>query len=409
MKRLAVYSAATIAGLITTAGMAAPTAPSGVAAFIRDHKLTRYTVALADLDRDKKPEALIYAMATSEGGGQADLCGSGGCDLYVLAMTPTGYREITDISVARPPVRVLPTTTHGWRDLGVMVAGGGIVRGYEARLRYDGHSYPDNPTVLPAVRLQAIAGKQIIGEDAGQMTDTSSTAIKHGAAVPGVDEEGLDGSIGPYGVGAHMTVRNHTEFVAGHYFYARNPIDIGLTGGMDGDHLVLHGDDGSTFNLHFETVSPASKPPLTFYNSTSLVGTWTKGTTTLPVTLGMNLIGGPQGASRYEDVTKESANVFEARARHFIDGALSGNKTEAASGTSFPLNIGSRRGLVRTRQELFRRWDEIFTPCLLSRLKLAVPHEMFVHDGLAMVSNGTVWFDAKGATSIDTPNCKRVS
>lgn len=135
MKRLAVYSAATIAGLITAAGMAAPTAPSGVAAFIRDHKLTRYTVALADLDGDKKPEALIYAMATSKGGGQADLCGSGGCDLYVLAMTPTGYREITDISVARPPVRVLPTTTHGWRDLGVMVAGGGIVRGYEARLR----------------------------------------------------------------------------------------------------------------------------------------------------------------------------------------------------------------------------------------------------------------------------------
>ncbi|MBO9380850.1 hypothetical protein GG804_29265 [Sphingomonas histidinilytica] len=101
--------------------------------------------------------------------------------------------------------------------------------------------------------------------------------------------------------------------------------------------------------------------------------------------------------------------MFEARARHFIDGALSGNKNEAASATSFPLNIGSRRGLIRTRQELFRRWDEIFTPCLLSRLKLAVPHEMFVHDGLAMVSNGTVWFDAKGATSIDTPNCKRVS
>lgn len=178
---------------------------------------------------------------------------------------------------------------------------------------------------------------------------------------------------------------------------------------MDGDHLVLRGDDGSTFNLHFETVSSASKPPMTSDNSTSLVGTCTKGTTTLPVTPGMDLIGGPQGASRYEDVTKESANVFEAIARHFIYGALSGDKIKAASATSFPLNIGSSRGLVRTRQGLFRRWDEIFTPCVLSRLKLAVPHEVFVHDGLAMVSNGTVWFDAKGASSIDTPNCKRVS
>ena len=409
MKRLAVYSAVTIAGLITAAGMAAPTAPSRVTAFIRDHKLTRYTVALADLDGDKKPEALIYAMATSEGGGQADLCGSGGCDLYVLAMTPTGYREITDISVARPPVRVLSTTTNGWRDLGVMVAGGGIIRGYEARLRYDGHSYPDNPTVSPAVRLQGVAGEQVIGEDAGRMTGPSSPTTEHFTAVPGIDEKGLDGSIGSYGVGAHMTVRNRTEFVAGHYFYARNPIDIGLTGGMQGDRLILYGDDGSTFNLHFETVSPASKPPLTFYNSTSLVGTWTKGTTTLPVMLGMNLSGGPQGASRYEDVTKEPAEVFEARARHFINGALSGNKAETASATSFPLNIGDRRSFVRTRQELFLRWNEIFTPCLLSHLRLAVPHEMFVHGGFAMVSNGTVWFDAKGATSIDTPNCKRVS
>ena len=153
--------------------------------------------------------------------------------------TATGYREVTDISVARPPVRGLATTTRGWRDLGVMVGGGGIVRGYEARLRYDGHSYPDNPTVSPAVRLQAIAGKQIIGEDAGQMTDTSSTAIKNGTAVSGVEEVGLDGSIGPYGVGAHMTVRDHTEFVAGHYFYARNPVDKGLTGGMDGGSSCL--------------------------------------------------------------------------------------------------------------------------------------------------------------------------
>ena len=324
-------------------------------------------------------------------------------------MTPTGYREITDISVARPPVRVLPTTNNGWRDLGAMVAGGGIIQGYEARLRYDGHGYPNKPTVPPAIKLQAIAGKQVIGEDAGRTTRPSRPVTEHVAEAPGLDEKGLDGSIGPHGVGAHITVRNRTGFVAGHYFYARNPIDIGLTGGMQGDRLVLHGDDGSTLNLHFETVSPASKPPLTFYSSTSLVGTWTKGTTTLPVTLGMNLSGGPQGASRYEDVTKEPAEVFEARARRFINGALSGNKAETASATSFPLNIGDRRAFVRTRQELFRRWNEIFTPCLLSNLKLAVPHEMFVHGGFAMVSNGTVWFDAKGATGIDTPSCKRVS
>ena len=178
MKRLAVYAAATVFGLTSAVTVAGSSTPPGVAAFVQSHKLTRYTVALVDLDGDKKPEALIYAMATSEGGGQADLCGSGGCDLYVLALTPTGYRQITDISVARPPVRVLPTATHGWHDLGVMVAGGGIIRGYEARLRYDGHSYPSNPTVAPAIKLRATVGRQIIGEDADQITSTSNFVIE---------------------------------------------------------------------------------------------------------------------------------------------------------------------------------------------------------------------------------------
>lgn len=151
MKRPIVRTAATVIGLVTIAAVPGSPTPLGVVAFAQDHKLTRYTVALADLDGDKRPEALIYAMATSDGDGQADLCGSGGCDLYVLALTPNGYRQVTDLSVAQPPVWVLPTITNGWRDLGVMVSGGGIIRGYEARLRYDGHSYPNNPTVAPAI------------------------------------------------------------------------------------------------------------------------------------------------------------------------------------------------------------------------------------------------------------------
>lgn len=148
-------------GLTTTAASAAE--PVGVAAFVRDHHLTRYSVALSDLNGDKQPEALIYAMATTSGDGQADLCGSGGCDLYVLSLTPTGYRLVTNISLTRPPIRVLPSMTHGWHDLGVLVAGGGVTAGYEARLRFDGHRYPENPTVPPAIRAKNTIGKTVIG------------------------------------------------------------------------------------------------------------------------------------------------------------------------------------------------------------------------------------------------------
>ena len=138
------------------------TATPGVMAFVKDHHLTRYSVALVDLDGDKRPEALIYAKSTSADGLQSDLCGSGGCELYILSLSPTGYRQISDISITRPPIRVLPDITHGWHDLSVFVAGGGIIHGYEARLRFDGQGYPTNPTTPPATRMNAKAGTVLI-------------------------------------------------------------------------------------------------------------------------------------------------------------------------------------------------------------------------------------------------------
>lgn len=168
-RRLHLKSSGTWAAIVismlhcaTAASSAEP--PKGVVAFVRDHHLTRYTLALVNLTNDRKPAALIYAMANADGGGEANLCGSGGCELYVLTLTPTGYRQVTNISITRPPIRILPTITHGWHDLGVLVAGGGINPGYEAQLRFDGRTYPSNPTVPPATRLKTTAGKQVIGE-----------------------------------------------------------------------------------------------------------------------------------------------------------------------------------------------------------------------------------------------------
>lgn len=157
--RIAVTFVALISGAMASAAI-----PPGITAFVRDHHLTRYSVALTDLDGDHRPEAVVYAVAMA-GGGEADLCGSGGCDLYVLSLSPTGYRKVTAISISRPPIRVLPTITHGWHDLGVLVAGGGIIPGYEARLRFNGRTYPSNPSILPATHLKGPAGKVIIKSD----------------------------------------------------------------------------------------------------------------------------------------------------------------------------------------------------------------------------------------------------
>ena len=93
----------TVIGLLfATTASAAP--PPGVTAFVKDHQLARYNIAETDLDGDGHPEALIYAMATTQGANRADLCGSGGCNLYVLALAATRYRLVTAIAITHPPI-----------------------------------------------------------------------------------------------------------------------------------------------------------------------------------------------------------------------------------------------------------------------------------------------------------------
>lgn len=139
---------------------------TGITEFVRDHHLTRYSLALTDLNGDGQAEVLLYAMAAKEGGSERSLCGSGGCQLNVLALTKTRYRQITRISVTRPPIRILRTMTHGWHDIGVFVSGGGIHLGYEAQLGFDGSTYPSNPTAPPAIRSEGADGEVVIDTEA---------------------------------------------------------------------------------------------------------------------------------------------------------------------------------------------------------------------------------------------------
>ena len=92
-------------------------------------------------------------------------CGSGGCRLLVLDRTGETYRLVGEISVARAPIRLLEQQTHGRRDLGVYVAGGGITQGYEAAVPFDGRRYAPNPTVAPAVRIEDAPGETLIRAD----------------------------------------------------------------------------------------------------------------------------------------------------------------------------------------------------------------------------------------------------
>jgi hypothetical protein len=52
------------------------------------------------------------------------------------------------------------------------------------------------------------------------------------------------GTVGAYTIGLNYTVRDHTELVAAHYFYASQLKDIPLKGSVQGELVELQGTDG---------------------------------------------------------------------------------------------------------------------------------------------------------------------
>jgi hypothetical protein len=120
------------------------------------NRSTRYVARLVDLNGDGSPEAVVYLTGPY-------WCGSGGCTALILAPKGGSWRIVTRLTIVQLPVRVLSSTSHRWHDLAVWVQGGGIQPGYEALLRFNGRSYPSNPSVPPARRLrQGTQGEVII-------------------------------------------------------------------------------------------------------------------------------------------------------------------------------------------------------------------------------------------------------
>lgn len=125
-------------------------------------RTTRYVAAFADLKDDGTQEAIVYLI------GQR-WCGSGGCSCLILAPTGSSFKIVTKTTVTQPPIRMLSEKTNGWHDLAVGVGGGGI-RPYDARLRFNGRKYPGNPTVPPAQKLlKKPEGKVLVPADAEGM------------------------------------------------------------------------------------------------------------------------------------------------------------------------------------------------------------------------------------------------
>lgn len=219
------------------------------------------------------------------------------------------------------------------------------------------------------------------------------------------DDWQMRGTVGPYPIGMDLIVNGHDHVASGFYFYTRELKDIPLTQ-MTGDApIVLRELDGTSFHLHFVGNGSEHGSPLSFNNSVAMAGTWTRGAKTLPVKIDFDgMSGNDQPGHRYAMITKEDDATFEAKARGFLRGVVTGDKDEAASAVSFPLGVngpGKQHRIIKDRAALMAQWRTIFTPAFVAQLRTAVPHDMFVRDIGAMVVHGAVWFNDKGAYQLN--------
>ena len=132
-----------------------------LAEFEKENK-TRYSAAFVDLAGDATRQVIVYL--TGRG-----WCGSGGCVTLVLSRNDSSYELVTKITVSRPPIRILNSKSNGWKDITVQVAGGAVAA-HEAKLSFNGKTYPSNPSMPPADSLDENVSGNVVIRYEGQGT-----------------------------------------------------------------------------------------------------------------------------------------------------------------------------------------------------------------------------------------------
>ncbi|MGM0840526.1 MAG: hypothetical protein ACQEWE_07365 [Bacillota bacterium] len=110
-----------------------------------------------DLNDDQQPETFVYLVGLP-------VCGSGGCSVALFTKDNNKYELLTTFSLVRSPIIIQNDKTNKWKNIIMYVSGGGMQGGYKI-LRFDGHTYPSNPSVQPDVQPGRIKGLGIINND----------------------------------------------------------------------------------------------------------------------------------------------------------------------------------------------------------------------------------------------------
>lgn len=153
-------------------GLATLSLATGCAPFTPDAQMVSSLAALDVWQLEEGIDAVRAAAIDLNGTGGDEYvvlasdpryCGSGGCALFVLSAEGGPLRTISRSTITRPPIRALATRTLGWRDLVVRIGGGGMAT-RDVVLRWNGQSYPLNPSLAPT-QEEPSPGETVLGPD----------------------------------------------------------------------------------------------------------------------------------------------------------------------------------------------------------------------------------------------------
>ncbi|RUS46854.1 hypothetical protein [Cohnella sp. AR92] len=118
-----------------------------------------YAYNRLDLNGDGSPETIVFLSGST-------FCGSGGCSAAIFRTEDGNYRLLSKLTLVHTPIIVGNTMTNGYRDLIVIISGGGIQEPVYKILKFNGINYPSNPTIEPELPAGArLEGKAILGDD----------------------------------------------------------------------------------------------------------------------------------------------------------------------------------------------------------------------------------------------------
>ncbi|MCA1054435.1 hypothetical protein LCM10_05510 [Rossellomorea aquimaris] len=135
-------------------------------ALIREFQLDQNTNGIKyyynriDLDGDGRLELFVYIVGSY-------LCGTGGCSAAIFKEKRGDYVLVSRFSLVNNPVIISDNKTNGYHDIIMNVYGGGI-EPFFAQLRYDGKTYPGNPSMQSRLEPgSVIRGKAVVADDIG--------------------------------------------------------------------------------------------------------------------------------------------------------------------------------------------------------------------------------------------------